>query len=188
VVSGVAFDVTVIVEDAFDNTVTTYQGTIQFATSDTDPGVVLPPDYGFSSGDAGMHTFAGRVTLITIGQQTLSVDDPSLGISGQALIDVAAPAAPPGGGAARGPGSPFLQGNPVSLFLPQSLNPSPPTDPHPKGVLRLSNLQAADIASFFMATIRKDRRVLEASRPQLGSLGADAWKDGFPYSPWFAIS
>jgi hypothetical protein len=101
VVSGVAFDVTVIVEDAFDNTVTTYQGTIQFATSDTDPGVVLPSAYTFTSDDAGVHTFAGGVTLITVGSQTITVEDPSLGIAGTALVEVTSPAAPPGGRAKR---------------------------------------------------------------------------------------
>jgi adhesin/invasin len=123
VVSGIAFDITVIVQDAFNNPVLTYQGTVQFATSDGDPGVVLPPDYTFSSADAGVHTFAEGVTLFTVGQQMLSVNDPSLGIAAQVVIDVTAPGAPPGG-AAHGPDdSPFWPGLAVispDLLLPRS--------------------------------------------------------------------
>jgi hypothetical protein len=147
VVSGVAFDVTVIVQDAFNNPVLTYQGTVHFATSDGDPGVLLPPDYTFSNADAGMHTFARGVTLITVGQQTLHVDDPTLGIAGQAVIQVTAPAAPPGGGA-RGPGGGSLwQG---------TLAPFPVSPPRP--ALWPSGLEAADVTSFFMALQTEDRR------------------------------
>jgi photosystem II stability/assembly factor-like uncharacterized protein len=97
VFSGVAFDVTVTVQDAFNNTVTGYLGIVQFTSADGDPGVLLPADYSFTRGDGGAHTFAGGVTLITLGNQTLSVKDPSLGITGTVTVSVLAPAAPPGG-------------------------------------------------------------------------------------------
>src|SRR5262249_40783778 len=105
VVAGTAFDITVAVQGAFNNMVTTYVGTVQFTSSDTDPGVLLPSDYAFTSDDAGLHLFVGGVTLLTPGSQTLIVSDLSLGIMGEATIDVTAPAAPPGGGGrASGPG------------------------------------------------------------------------------------
>jgi photosystem II stability/assembly factor-like uncharacterized protein len=102
-VSGVAFDVTVTVLDAFNNTVTSYFGSVQFTSSDSDPRVVLPADYSFTAGDAGVHTFSAGVTLITLGNQTLGVDDPSLGITGAVAVNVIAPAAPPGA-SRRAPG------------------------------------------------------------------------------------
>jgi hypothetical protein len=97
VFSGVAFGITVTVQDAFNNTVTSYLGTVQFSSTDSDPGVMLPADYSFIAGDAGVHTFAVGVTLITPGNQTLTVDDASLGISGDVMVNVTAPPAPPGG-------------------------------------------------------------------------------------------
>src|SRR5205807_685433 len=98
VVSGMAFDVTVTVQDAFNNTVTTYLGTVQFTSTDNDPAVILPPDYPFTSNDAGMHTFVGGVTLITVGSQTITVSDASAGISGAAVVNVISAGPPPGGG------------------------------------------------------------------------------------------
>ena len=95
VVSGTAFDVTVTVQDAFNNTVTGYLGTVQFLSTDSDPGVDLPPNYPFSSADAGSHTFAGGVTLITDGNQIITVSDPNLAIMGTATVSVVPPGLPP---------------------------------------------------------------------------------------------
>src|SRR5205823_3205184 len=97
VFSGLAFDVTVTIQDAFNNMVTSYLGTVAFTSTDSDPGVVLPADYSFTAGDAGAHTFAAGVTLITLGSQTLTVEDPSLGITDAVTVTVTPPAAPPGG-------------------------------------------------------------------------------------------
>jgi hypothetical protein len=44
--------------------------------------VVLPANYTFTAADAGVHTFAGGVTLVTAGNQTLSVIDTSTVASG----------------------------------------------------------------------------------------------------------
>ncbi len=90
VTSGAAFDVTVLAVDAYGNTDTNYQGTITFSTSDSDPGVVLPPDYTFQAADAGMVTFPGSATLMTPGDQTLAVTDTSSGITGAATVTVTA--------------------------------------------------------------------------------------------------
>jgi hypothetical protein len=100
--AGMAFDVLVMVQDAFNNTVTTYLGTVTFTTTDNDPGVILPPDYSFTSNDGGMHNFAGGVTLFTVGMQTITVSDPSTGISGAAMVNVISASPPPGGGGGGG--------------------------------------------------------------------------------------
>jgi streptogramin lyase len=105
VTSGAAFDLTVTVQDAFNNTVTGYSGTITFTTSDSDPGVVLPANYTFTAADGGVHTFTntglGETTLISEGDQTLAVSDPVSGLSGSATVTVLvgpvpAPAPAPG--------------------------------------------------------------------------------------------
>jgi hypothetical protein len=86
--AGTPFDVTVTVVDAYGNTVPGYQGTVTFSSSDTDPGVVLPADYTFTPADGGSHTFSGGVTLITPGEQTLTVTDQSAGFSTSLTVPV----------------------------------------------------------------------------------------------------
>jgi hypothetical protein len=75
VASGTAFDVTVIALDSFGNIDTNFTGTVMFSTGDTDPGVVLPPNYPFQSTDACIVTLPGGVTLLTPGLQTITVSD-----------------------------------------------------------------------------------------------------------------
>jgi hypothetical protein len=58
-------------DDSLGNPVTTYTGTVHFAS--TDPSAVLPADYTFNAGDAGDHSFAA--TFKTAGTQTLKADD-----------------------------------------------------------------------------------------------------------------
>jgi hypothetical protein len=88
VVPGAAFDVTVIALDPYRNIDTNYQGAVTFATSDPDPGVVLPAAYTFQPGDAGVATFSGGVTLFTPGDQTLTATDTAGGITGSATVTV----------------------------------------------------------------------------------------------------
>jgi hypothetical protein len=96
--SGVAFDVSVKAVDPFGQVAVGYLGTVTFSTSDHDPDVVLPADYSFQPSDAGQVTFPGGITLITPGDQTLSVmDTADNSVSGSALITV--------GGMAPGAGS-----------------------------------------------------------------------------------
>jgi hypothetical protein len=99
--SGVAFDVTVIAVDPYGNTDMNYTGTVHFTTSDMDPGVVLPADYTFQPTDAGMVTFGSGVTLITPGDQSLTVTDTVSGITGSTTVTVTGP----------GTGSPAGQGH-----------------------------------------------------------------------------
>jgi hypothetical protein len=75
VTSSSSFDVTVTAVDAYGHTATGYVGTMMFTSSDIDLGVTLPSDYTFTAVDQGVHTFAGEVTLITLGSQTLTVTD-----------------------------------------------------------------------------------------------------------------
>jgi WD40-like Beta Propeller Repeat len=90
-VSGTPFDITITALDAYGNIDTNYQGTVTFSTSDPDPGVVLPADYTFTTGDGGdngVHTFPGGVMLLTLGDLTLSVTDTVSGITGSATVTV----------------------------------------------------------------------------------------------------
>jgi len=57
--------------------------------SSSDPAPVLPPDYYFTSADAGSHTWTNRFTLSTPGKQTISgaIFD-AKGINGSATLTV----------------------------------------------------------------------------------------------------
>lgn len=54
------------------NPASTYTGTLHFTSSD--PQAVLPPDYTFTAGDNGSHTFSG-IQFRTAGIQSLTVTD-----------------------------------------------------------------------------------------------------------------
>jgi|GEM_PF-3245192 len=69
--AGVAHTVTVTAKDGSGNTATGYLGRIHFTS--TDPAAVLPADYTFAAGDAGVHTFS--VTLKTPGTQSVTATD-----------------------------------------------------------------------------------------------------------------
>jgi parallel beta-helix repeat protein len=91
--SGVPFDVTVTAVDPFGQVAVGYTGTVTFSTSDIDPEIVLPADYIFTADDGGSHTFSdtglGEVTLVTPGEQTLTVADTADDtINGTATISV----------------------------------------------------------------------------------------------------
>ena len=77
--------------DPHGNTAVNYQGTVAFSTSDTDPGIVLPPDYTFTAADAGVHTFPGGGTLITSGDQTITATDTASGMTRTATVTVVPP-------------------------------------------------------------------------------------------------
>jgi hypothetical protein len=80
--AGAPFDVTLTALDQYNNVAVHYVGTVSFSSSDYGPGVVLPANYAFTAADAGVHTFAGGVTLVTAGNQSLSVIDTSTVASG----------------------------------------------------------------------------------------------------------
>jgi hypothetical protein len=89
-VSGVPVDLVLAALDSFGNIDTNYHGTVHITTSDTGSGVLLPADYTFTSGDAGIHAFPGGSTLITPGLQVLMATDITSGITGSATIVVGA--------------------------------------------------------------------------------------------------
>jgi hypothetical protein len=115
VIAGTPFGVIVTALDHYGNTDANYEGTITFTTTDTGSGVLLPAPYTFtagSSGDNGVHTFAGGVTLMTPGDQTITAT--ASGITGSATVTVTGPAAPPGGAAGKPPNpSLFTQNTPA---------------------------------------------------------------------------
>jgi hypothetical protein len=82
---GVAFSVTVTALDAYGNIATGYLGTIHFTSSDNK--AILPNNYTFVAGDAGVHTFT--VTFKSSGTQTLTATDTHTGsIKGSASVKV----------------------------------------------------------------------------------------------------
>src|SRR2546423_8620730 len=68
--AGNAFNVTVTALDAYGNTDTGYTGTVTFTSGDGQ--AVLPANYTFVGGDAGVHTFTNGVTLKSAGSQTVT--------------------------------------------------------------------------------------------------------------------
>jgi hypothetical protein len=68
--AGVSFSLTLTVEDAYGNVVTGYTGTVHFTS--TDNRALLPANYTFTAGDAGVHTFTGLV-LHKKGKQKITV-------------------------------------------------------------------------------------------------------------------
>src|SRR5207245_2976935 len=87
-VSGTPFDSTVTALDSSGNIDPSYQGTVTFSTTDPEPGVVLPADYTFTTGDNGVHTFSGGVVLVTVGTQSLTATDTVNGFTGSVTITV----------------------------------------------------------------------------------------------------
>jgi len=65
--------VTVTAADAYGNRVPGYVGTIHFTSSD--PAAVMPADYAFLPGDAGVHAFASGLTLKTAGSRWVRATD-----------------------------------------------------------------------------------------------------------------
>jgi hypothetical protein len=86
--SGVPFDVTVTALDPYGNVASGYTGTIHVTSTDPDQGVLLPADYPFTAEDGGVHTFVAGVTLLTEGDQFITVMDLDSGIVGNATVTV----------------------------------------------------------------------------------------------------
>jgi hypothetical protein len=87
VTAGTPFSVTVTALDADSQTATGYRGTVHFSSSDGQ--AVLPGDYTFTSGDAGVHTFTSGVTLKTACDQTVTATDTGTGtITGSGAITI----------------------------------------------------------------------------------------------------
>jgi murein DD-endopeptidase MepM/ murein hydrolase activator NlpD len=90
--AGGAFSVTVTSLDAYGNIATGYTGTVHFDSGDGQ--AVLPSDYTFTSGDAGMHTFTNAITLKTAGSQSIiAADTVTSSVTGTSPAIVINPAA-----------------------------------------------------------------------------------------------
>jgi hypothetical protein len=87
--AGESATLTVTAEDAFGDIISSYGGSVQFQSSDSQ--WTSPGSYTFMGGDGGVHQFA--FTLRTAGAETVSVMDQSAGITGQTSIQVLAAAA-----------------------------------------------------------------------------------------------
>jgi hypothetical protein len=135
--SGVPFDVTVKAVDPFGQAAVGYLGTVTFSTSDPDPDVVLPADYAFQPSDGGQVAFPGGVTLITPGDQTLTVTDTANNtLTGSAVVTVSG-AAPGTGG--HGLGAPPSRSEATSA----PAQPPPPGEPSGAEVLALDRWLAS---------------------------------------------
>ncbi|MDQ3916773.1 MAG: hypothetical protein M3323_15810 [Actinomycetota bacterium] len=73
--SGKAVSPTVTAYNEDSSIDTGYRGTVHFTS--TDPEATLPPDYTFTTGDNGTHTFTTGVILRTVGTQSVTVTDAS---------------------------------------------------------------------------------------------------------------
>src|SRR5207247_2641746 len=89
--AGSAGNFTVTAKDPYGNTASGYTGTVHFTSSDSQ--AILPANYTFMAGDAGVHTFSA--TLKTAASQSLTVTDTANGgITGsQSGITILLPAA-----------------------------------------------------------------------------------------------
>jgi hypothetical protein len=86
--AGSAFSATVTAKDATNATITVYTGTVHFSSSDG--SATLPSNYTFVLGDNGVHTFTNEVTLVTVGTQSVGVNDSvATSVVGSADVDVA---------------------------------------------------------------------------------------------------
>lgn len=83
--AGTAFSVTVTAKDASGNTLSNYQGTVHFTS--TDSQAVLPADYTFTAADAGSHTFT--FTLKTAGSKSIAVTDTTAAVTKSSSSTVA---------------------------------------------------------------------------------------------------
>lgn len=84
--SGVAFSLTITVQDSYGNVVTGYTGTIHF--SSTDNRAKLPSNYTFTAADKGVHVFTGLV-LRKKGTQTITITDTlNSSLTGSVIVHV----------------------------------------------------------------------------------------------------
>ena len=84
--AGVAGDFTVTVQDVMGNTITTYNGTVHFTS--TDSHAVLPADYTFVSSDNGIHSFSAAFE--TVGNQSITAVDGVIGTQSGITVNPAA--------------------------------------------------------------------------------------------------
>jgi hypothetical protein len=84
--AGVAFSLTLTVEDAYGNVVSGYSGTVHFAGSDK--GAKLPANYTFTSADKGVHTFTSLVLHKKGNQKITITDTQNSALTGSITVDL----------------------------------------------------------------------------------------------------
>jgi hypothetical protein len=85
-VAGASFPFRVTAEDADQNVITSYTGTVQFTSSDPTATFLPSSSYTFVAGDAGTHLFSA--TLDRAGAQSVSVSDAAAGVQNSFTITV----------------------------------------------------------------------------------------------------
>jgi hypothetical protein len=70
--AGVAFSLTLTVQDIYGNIIIGYTGTVRFTSTDTTAS--LPANYTFTASDQGVHTFTGLI-LRKKGNQKITITD-----------------------------------------------------------------------------------------------------------------
>jgi hypothetical protein len=84
--AGMAFSLTLTVEDAYGNAVTGYTGTVHFSSTDTK--ATLPKNYTFTVGDGGVHSITGLI-LRKRGYQKITITDThNSALTGSVTVDV----------------------------------------------------------------------------------------------------
>ena len=81
-IAGNTVTLTVTALDPFNNTATTYVGTVQFTEDDPGAGAIVPGAYTFVPGDNGTRTFTNGVTFVTVGNRTVTATDTATNIVG----------------------------------------------------------------------------------------------------------
>ncbi len=85
--AGSPFSITVTALDSSNHTATAYLGIVHFTSTDSQS--ILPANYAFTAGDAGVHTFTNGVTLKTAGAKIVTATDTLTStITGSASVTV----------------------------------------------------------------------------------------------------
>jgi Ca2+-binding RTX toxin-like protein len=188
VVPNVPFDVTVTALDPYGNIDVNYRGTVHFMASDAAASV--PDDYAFTGDDQGVHTFAGGVTLVTAGDQVLTIGDTVSAITGSSTVTVSSGGG--GGGSSSGGGAggaadgeetdPFVDSQAETVASARVIpsRPWPPTTTSGTNRIQtvMHSLDLASVDRLFAATAEANHRTrLARSQPHPFDLAEDGWWD-----------
>ncbi len=182
--AGMPFDITVLAMDPYGNIDTNCRGTIRFTTTDPNSGVVLPADYTFQPGDGGVVTFVDGVTLITPGDQSITVTDVDTGLLTGSITATVTAGPGPFSGHGRKPDGRAFSGVGLRSWAVDPRRPEVPAlTAGPMGALRADearNLAGARADSFWIGLGKSE----EASRPILlprsaAALADDVWLGAF---------
>jgi hypothetical protein len=86
ITEGGLVSATVTVRDQYGAVFTAYRGTVNFTSNRSD--VVLPANYQFTAGDAGVHVFTSELNFTGLGYYTLTVGDTVAGPLPPGAVDL----------------------------------------------------------------------------------------------------